>query len=170
MNPDPGLRSSTARLALAYGAISALLISALLGAVFLLTRGVLQREIDTLVAAEVESLTDLYQSDGIQGVADTLEKRTDSWGRLGAVYLLADSSLHPLAGNLTAWPKDVRCVPNGRVSFRIVATTADETVSHPVEAGANISRTSTGCWLAPIPATASRPCTALRWLPPGALA
>jgi signal transduction histidine kinase len=134
MNPNPGLRSSTARLALAYGAISALLISALLGAVFLLTRGVLQREIDTLVSAEVESLTDLFQSDGIQGVTDTLDKRTDSWGRLGAVYLLADSALNPLAGNLTAWPKDVRCVPNGRVDFRIVATANDETVSHPVEA------------------------------------
>ena len=134
MNPDPGLRSSTARLALAYGAISALLISALLAAVFLLTRGVLQREIDTIVAAEVESLTDLFQSDGIQGVTDTLDKRTDSWGRLGAVYLLADSSLNPLAGNLTAWPKDVRCVPNGRVDFRIVATVGDEHVSHPVEA------------------------------------
>ena len=94
MNPNPGLRSSTARLALAYGTISALLISALLAAVFLLTRGVLQREIDTIVSAEVESLTDLFQSDGIQGVTDTLDKRTDSWGRLGAVYLLADSSLN----------------------------------------------------------------------------
>ena len=134
MNPNPGLRSSTARLALAYGTISALLISALLAAVFLLTRGVLQREIDTIVSAEVESLTDLFQSDGIQGVTDTLDKRTDSWGRLGAVYLLADSSLTPLAGNLTAWPTDVRCVPGGRVDFRIVATAEGETVSHPVEA------------------------------------
>lgn len=134
MAPSPGLRSSTARLAVAYGALSVLLISALLGAVFVLTRGVLQREIDTLVAAEVEGLTDLFRSDGIEGITETLRKRTDSWGRLGAVYLLADSSLRPLAGNLTVWPRDVVPAPNTRVEFRIVANAGDGQVSHPVEA------------------------------------
>lgn len=134
MESRTGLRSSTARLALTYGALSALLISALLGTVFLLTRGVLQREIDTIVSAEVESLTDLFESEGIQGVAETLDKRTDSWGRLGAVYLLVDSSLRPLAGNLTAWPRDVHPAPNARVQFRIVANAGDQLESHPVEA------------------------------------
>ena len=40
------------------------------------------------------------------GVTDEINLRIDSWGRIGAVYMLADSSFERLAGNVTHWPFD----------------------------------------------------------------
>lgn len=134
MNAAAGFRPSGARLALAYGAASAVLIGALLGAVYLLTRNVLQREFDRIVAEEVQDLRDDFDSGGIDGLRAALQRREDGWGRLGAVYLLADASLVRVAGNLTAWPDDARPAPGARLHFRIDADARGGVDSHPVDA------------------------------------
>jgi hypothetical protein len=63
MNPDRSFRSSAARLAFVYGTVVLLLVVALQGTVFLLTRSALQREIHAIVSAELEDLAEDYRDE-----------------------------------------------------------------------------------------------------------
>jgi signal transduction histidine kinase len=139
------MRMSSARLALLYAALVTVLTGTLLMTVYLLTRGALEREIAAVVRAEVEDLSDDLRQGGVPQVAATLRERTDSWGRTGAVFLLADDNFRPVAGNLSAWPRDVATVPSSMVEFEISAHELDRPVLHPVEA--RIERLPNGYWL-----------------------
>jgi signal transduction histidine kinase len=145
MSAENHLRSSPARLAVAYSLLVTVLVSALLGTVYLLTRGVLERDIRTILTAEVEDLSDDFAAGGAPQLIRTLKSRTDSWGRIGAVYLLADASLQPLAGNLTAWPSDVHPIDGGSARFRINTIERGVNGNHPVEARSE--RLSKEYWL-----------------------
>jgi signal transduction histidine kinase len=100
------LRTSAARLALGYGAIFTLGVSALLGTVYFLTMRVIANDADAVISAELEGLTDAYHRDGLSGLSIELSFRADSWWQTGAVYLLVDPNLVKEAGNLTSWPFD----------------------------------------------------------------
>src|SRR5262245_29878329 len=143
------LRMSSARLALLYTALVTVLTGTLLITVYLFTRSALEREISAVVRAETEDLADELRLGGVERVADTLRLRTDSWGRTGAVFLLADEQFRPVAGNLSEWPRDVLPGPkpdlSNMVEFDIVARQREVEVLHPVEA--RIERLSNGYWL-----------------------
>ena len=98
------MRLSSARLAMVYAALVTVFTAVLLLSVYLLTRSALEREITAVVRAEVDDLADDLRLGGIAQVAATLRLRADSWGRTGAVFLLANEDFLPVAGNLTAWP------------------------------------------------------------------
>jgi len=132
MSPERSFRSSSARLALTYGAVVLLLGIALQGTVFLLTRGALRNEIRTIVSAELDDLAQDFNNGGIDALVSVLRSRTDSWGRTGAVYLLTDEELRPIAGNLTAWPPDVMPARGSEVEFRINTVESGVSSSHPV--------------------------------------
>jgi signal transduction histidine kinase len=139
------IRLSSARLALLYTALITVLTSALLGTVYLLTRNALEREIATVVRSEVDDLQDDLRLGGLEQVAATLRLRSDSWGRTGAVFLLADRKLQPIAGNLTEWPRDVPAQSAELVEFDIDASERGAQVQHPVEA--RIEKLADGYWL-----------------------
>jgi signal transduction histidine kinase len=139
------MRMSSARLALFYTALVTVLTSVLLVTVYLLTRSALEREIDAVVRAEVEDLSDDLRLGGVEQVAATLRLRADSWGRTGAVFLLADQHFQPVAGNLSAWPRDIVTRDSAMVEFDIAAQERGEPVLHPVEA--RIQRLANGHWL-----------------------
>jgi signal transduction histidine kinase len=125
------LRTSAARLALGYGAIFTLGVSALLGTVYFLTATVIENNADAVISAELEGLTDEYHRAGLPGLADELSFRGDSWNGSGAVYLLVDPNLVKEGGNLSAWPWDY--IPAGQwTEFYTVAPANNET--HPVRA------------------------------------
>jgi signal transduction histidine kinase len=132
MSPEKSFRSSTARLAIVYGTVVLLLVMALQGTVFLLTREALEREIHTVVSSELENLAEDFSNGGIGNLVEVLRSRTDSWGRTGAVYLLCDPALVPMAGNLSAWPQDVRPVSGSDVKFRIETRAGDAPTRHTV--------------------------------------
>jgi signal transduction histidine kinase len=132
MSPEKSFRSSTARLAIVYGTVVLLLVIALQGTVFLLTRGALEREIHAVVSTELESLAEDFSDGGISGLLGVLRSRTDSWGRTGAVYLLADPSLMPLAGNLAAWPTGVKPISGSDAKIRIEARAGEARARHTV--------------------------------------
>jgi signal transduction histidine kinase len=144
-SPHHQMRMSSARLALVYTALVTVLTSVLLGTVYLLTRNALEREIGAVVRAEVDDLSDDLRLGGVERVAQTLRLRADSWGRTGAVFLLADAQYRPVAGNLSAWPRDVATTAGGKIEFDIAAQELDESVLHPVEA--RVERLSNGYWL-----------------------
>jgi signal transduction histidine kinase len=139
------IRLSSARLALVYTALITVLTSALLGTVYLLTRNALEREIATVVRAEVDDLQDDLRLGGVEQVAATLRLRSDSWGRTGAVFLLADRNLQHIAGNLTEWPTGVPAHSAELVEFDIDANERGALVQHPVEA--RIDKLANGYWL-----------------------
>ncbi|HTY94492.1 MAG TPA: HAMP domain-containing sensor histidine kinase [Steroidobacteraceae bacterium] len=125
------LRTSAARLALGYGAIFTLGVSALLGTVYFLTATVIENNADAVISAELEGLTDQYRRAGLPGLSDELSFRGDSWNGTGAVYLLVDSNLVKEGGNLKSWPFDG--IPASQwTQFDIVAPAKNET--HPVRA------------------------------------
>jgi signal transduction histidine kinase len=139
------MRMSSARLALFYAALVTVLTSALLLTVYLLTRSALEREIAAVVRAEVDDLSDDLRLGGIAQVAATLRLRADSWGRTGAVFLLADEQFRPVAGNLTEWPGEIGPKESAMVEFEIAAHERGEAVLHPVEA--RIEHLANGYWL-----------------------
>jgi len=136
---------STKRLALLYIALVTVLTSLLLGSVYLLTRGALQRETATVVHSEMADLADDLRLGGLQRVVATLRLRRDSWGRTGAVFLLADAHFQPVAGNLSGWPRELRRGNAGMLEFELAADERGTTVLHPVEA--RVERLPNGYWL-----------------------
>jgi signal transduction histidine kinase len=142
---DRAMRMSSSRLALFYTALVTVLTSVLLATVYLFTRSALEREIAAVVRAEVEDLADDLRLGGVERVAATLRLRVDSWGRTGAVFLLADERFQPVAGNLSEWPRDIEPNTSAMVEFEIAARERDVEVLHPVEA--RIAHLENGYWL-----------------------
>jgi signal transduction histidine kinase len=131
------LRTSAARLALGYGAIFTLGVSALLGTVYFLTTTVIENNADAVISAELEGLTDEYHRAGLPGLADELSFRGDSWNSTGAVYLLVDQNLVKEGGNLKSWPFDD--IPAGQwTQFPIEAHVNNTVVTHPVRASISL--------------------------------
>jgi signal transduction histidine kinase len=128
-------RLSSARLAALYVLIFAVGVISLLTAVFFLTARVLDREVDAIIQAEVNGLVDVYRQGGLLQLIGTLHRRADSWGRTGAVYLLANPDGSRIAGNIARWPS--RVVANNQwLEFDIDASEHGEVISHPVRAQA----------------------------------
>ncbi len=116
-----------------YGLLFAAGVATLIASVYLLTAQVLERDVDNVIDAEFDGLRDEYATAGLAALAATLERRSGSWGRNGAVYLLVDGDRQRLAGNLTGWP--FAAEPDGpRVEFAIVAHEARRATTHPVRA------------------------------------
>jgi signal transduction histidine kinase len=116
-----------------YVCLCALCVGALLWVGFLFMTRALQREVDLVIATELDGLRDDYDTGGLARLVEALNRRSDSWGRTGAVYLLLDSSNHKIAGNLSGWPTEKR-VRDGWIEFDILASERNQQVDHPVRA------------------------------------
>jgi hypothetical protein len=124
---------SSTRLAALYLAIFAVGVSVLLTTVFIRTARVLDHEVDAVIQAEVNGLVDDYRQGGLLQLISTLNRRADSWGRTGAVYLLAESNGMRIAGNLVRWPTQVE-INDRWIEFVIDASEQGGVVAHPVRA------------------------------------
>ncbi len=96
------LRTSTFRLAALYLILFAVSVAALLGYVYWNTAVLLQEQTDYTIQAEVQALSDQYQLRGLNGILDTVQRR--SADDTGAVYLLAAPAGQRIAGNLDDMP------------------------------------------------------------------
>jgi len=143
MNPTSWLRSSAARLTLVYGVVVLLLVVALQGTVWWLTRNALEREVQRVMTAELDKLGQDYLKSGVGELVWALRSRSDNWVRTGAVYLLTQPNMAPMAGNLSAWPRDVAPKHDTEVRFRIAA--AGQSGSFPVRA--HVMMLNGGYWL-----------------------
>ena len=102
------LRSSTLKLALIWIATFGAAILVLLGFVYRSTASYVRSRSDDTITAERVLLQRVYDSAGRGGLISTIGQRIAE-GRLdGGRYLLADGSLTPVAGNLTAWPSALK--------------------------------------------------------------
>jgi signal transduction histidine kinase len=69
----------------------------------------------------------------VPGVTDEINLHIDSWGRIGAVYMLADASFERIAGNVTEWPFD-GMPTQARPEFEIETIEPGRRAVHPVRA------------------------------------
>jgi signal transduction histidine kinase len=99
------LKTSTFRLAAIYLLVFAISVGAILAYVFWNTAGLLERQTDATIRAEVQALADQYRILGLPGIVDTIQRRSTERG--GGIYLLADSNGKRVAGNLESVPPEV---------------------------------------------------------------
>jgi signal transduction histidine kinase len=102
------LRSSTFRLALIWIAIFGTAVAALLGYVYWSTASYLRSRSDQAIATEFAILRDAYAGGGRERLIVTIKQRMAGVHFESGVYLLADSSGAPLAGNLATWPASLK--------------------------------------------------------------
>jgi signal transduction histidine kinase len=135
MSSNKSFRLSSSRVALLFVLIFSAGITSVLIAVYFLTARVLDREVDAVIQAEVAGLVDDYRRGGLLQLIDTLNRRADSWGRSGAVYLLADADGNRIGGNIGSWPSEFNASEGQEwVEFEIDASEHGGIVAHPVRA------------------------------------
>jgi signal transduction histidine kinase len=124
---------SPARLAVLYVVVFAFSVGAIVGAIYVLTQRALERETDSIINAELEGLKDDFRLGGLQRLVDTLDLRSDSWGRTGAVYVLIDAQHKPIAGNIRYWPPGAWAATPW-IEFTIADQAREDVADHPVRA------------------------------------
>jgi len=97
-------RSRTIKLALLSIAIFGAMVVALFGYVYWSTASFVRTRSDHAIATELASLQEAYTRAGRGGLITTIAQRIADQRLEGSVYLLADPSFTPLAGNLENWP------------------------------------------------------------------
>jgi len=130
----PGLFRTTAfRLSVGYTVLVTLAVGVTLGSAYLLTESLITDEVDLIIDTELQSLEAHYARSGVPGVTDEINTLIDSWGRIGAVYMLTDANFERLAGNVTHWPFDG--LPAERwPEFEIATIEPGRRAVHPVRA------------------------------------
>ncbi|HKF97128.1 MAG TPA: HAMP domain-containing sensor histidine kinase [Steroidobacteraceae bacterium] len=94
------------RLSVGYTLLVTLAVGVTLGSAYLLTESLITDEVDLIIDTELRSLQEKFVRSGVPGVTDEINLRIDSWGRIGAVYMLADANFERVAGNVAHWPFD----------------------------------------------------------------
>ena len=102
------LRSSTFGLALLLIGIFGAAVIALLSYVYWSTASYVRSRADHAIAAELALLEAAYDGAGRTGLTAAIAQRIAGKQLEGGVYLLADASFAPLAGNLQAWPASLQ--------------------------------------------------------------
>jgi signal transduction histidine kinase len=114
------LTSSTFKLALIAIGTFGVIVSAIFSYVYLSTSAYMRVQADRAIMTEYASLQDAYERSGRDGLAALVRQRVADRSFADNVYLLADSSLAVLGGNIAAWPSQV--TPSGGwIEFRSTA-------------------------------------------------
>lgn len=101
------LRSAALRFAALYALLFG--VSALALALFLWweTAGLLDRQTDNAITADVESLAQRWQEGGLPALIITIENRLAENVDDSAIYLLVDPAMRRISGNLSSWPTNL---------------------------------------------------------------
>src|SRR5262249_59977971 len=91
------------KLALIWIGIFGALVLALLGYVYSSTAAYVRERADRAIASEQTILRNVYDSAGRDGLIAAIKDRVAPGRSASGVYLLADPSFAPVAGNLPAW-------------------------------------------------------------------
>lgn len=101
------LRSAGLRLGIVYALIFGASALALIGYLWWATAGLLTRQVDAGIRADVVNLAERWREGGLTELRDTIMDRLGRGAQPDALYLLADPLLRPIVGNLSAWPLGV---------------------------------------------------------------
>ena len=121
------------RMSVGYMFLVTLAVAVTMGSAYLLTERLITSEVDLIIDTELKSLQDKYARAGVEGVTDEMNLRVDSWGRIGAVYMLVDHNFERIAGNVTQWPFE-GMPAEARPEFDISTIEPGRRAVHPVRA------------------------------------
>ena len=96
------IKTSTFRLSAIYLFLFALSVGAILAYVYWSTAGLLERQSDETIRADVQALADQYRMRGMVGIVDTIRRRVQDEDE--STYLLVAPDGRTIAGNLDLWP------------------------------------------------------------------
>jgi len=102
------LRSSTLRFALIWIGIFGSAVLALLGYIYWSSASYMLRQSDQAIAMEFATLREAYNRAGRDQLIAAIAQRMSGGHVESSVYILADPSGVPLAGNLSAWPASLK--------------------------------------------------------------
>lgn len=132
MRLDP-FKTSAFRLSVSYTLLVMVAVGITLGSAYLLTQRLITDEVDLIIDAELQSLEEKYALTGVAGLTDEITLRVDSWGRVGAIYILVDPRFDKIAGNVTRWPFE-GMPRERRPEFEIATIEPGRRSAHPVRA------------------------------------
>src|SRR5262249_5999328 len=127
------LKTTTFRLALLYAGLFCVSFIGIFAAVYWTTDVLATRERQRVIRADVESLREIYEQNGVGALGAALLERT-SPGRVGdSIYILATPDFKPIAGNGTNWPTPAES--EGRwMTFAIDRSEFGDTEPHRAQA------------------------------------
>ncbi len=124
-------RTSTFRLAALYLIFFIVSILAVLGYIYLNTVGLLERQNEETIKTEILGLADLYRAEGLNGLADAINRRVTRGSNM--MFMLADAEGNHIAGNLRS-PQISEMPDNTWIDFSIKSNDANATVGHEAHA------------------------------------
>ena len=136
MSPDQRflgvLDTSPFRIAIVYSIVFAIGAAALIYAVDFAVSRVVDGSTDNLIEAEVQGLREQMLVLSRGDFIELVEQRSQDQDVRGAVYLMVDPQLRPVAGNVPAWPKiDTK---EKWFLFKVSVPFGDETREHEMRA------------------------------------
>ena len=120
------LRTSTFRLSLLYVGLFGASVLVLLAFIYWTTVRVIDSQTSDTIEAEVRGLAEQYRARGMGQLIAVIEERSGDYGDPDSVYLLADPALRPLAGNLSAWPREAAGAEDGWVEVSARRASGEE--------------------------------------------
>jgi signal transduction histidine kinase len=127
------LDTSPFRIAIVYSIVFACGAAALLGAVDFAVSRVVDGSTDNLIEAEVQGLREQMAALSRSDFIELIEQRSQDQDVRGAVYLMVDPQLRPVAGNVPAWPK-IDASKGKWFLFKVSVPFGDETREHEMRA------------------------------------
>lgn len=125
-------RTTAFRVALLYAALFGFSGLAALAFVYWTTTSYLIEQTDTLIRAEMDVLHETYQHAGLDNLRSSIMERSSTREESDRIYLLADQTYTPIAGNLPAWPATLKS--DGWSLFILDEHDKDENEHHQREA------------------------------------
>jgi signal transduction histidine kinase len=127
------LATSPFRIAILFSIVFACSAAALLGAVDFAVSRVVDGSTDNLIEAEVQGLREQYLVLSRSDFIELVEQRSQNQDVRGAVYLMVDPQLRPVAGNVPAWPS-AEASQGKWFHFKVSVPFGDETREHEMRA------------------------------------
>jgi signal transduction histidine kinase len=131
------LSSTTFKQALIAIGTFGVIASAIFSYVYLSTSSYVRGRTDRAVMAEHVSLHSTYERAGRDGLIAAIQQRMADNSFAGNLYLLTDSSLNVLAGNLGEWPQ-AAAPASGWVEFRVIDSSPEAATAPLVRATTDI--------------------------------
>ena len=114
-------RSAGVRFGLIYAVLFGISALALAAFLWWSTAGLLDRQTDAAINADIQGLSERYALSGLPGLVTTIEQRIEGKVDDDALYLLVTPGLDRIVGNLQRWPRRI--------------TVNQEAIELPVERG-----------------------------------
>jgi signal transduction histidine kinase len=105
------MRYSAVSLALAYVALGIVALVLFAAPLWYAWDVTIQEARAEILQTDAQRLTDVFRRDGVDGLRNFIDARVRMRIPYERILLLTDASLHPLAGNLADWPRNVPAVP-----------------------------------------------------------